>query len=125
MNKWLNVNEMSVGTKVRTFFEVLAIFVASYYTYQGLLDDLLNQLGLGKAAIVIALIAVILLIIANTASTFFNNDYSKGAAIGTAIGRQFNEDPTMNVTVYDADEDDDEDEDDGDVKIEGEDDEME
>lgn len=128
MKKWLKFDEISDGTKIRTFFEIVAVVVASYYTYQGMLDDLLNQLGLGKVAVIIALIAVIAMIIVQAVSTYYNNDYSKGASIGTAIGRQFNEDPTINISVYDADEDDDddEDEDDGDVEIkEGEADEVE
>lgn len=125
MNKWLKFDEISKGTKVRTFFAILATVVASYYTYQGMLDDLLNKLGFGKVAVVLALIFTIAMIISNAASTYYNNDYSKGATIGTAIGRQFNEDPTMNVTVYDADEDDDDDDDDGDVKLEGDADEVE
>lgn len=125
--KWLQFDEISKGTKIRTVFEIIAVVVASYYTYQGLLEDLLNQLGLGKIAIVIALVAVLGLIITNAASTYYNNDYSKGAAIGTAAGRIYNADPTTVIDVHDADEDDDEEDDDedGDVKLEGDPDEVE
>ena len=109
--KWLTLGEMDAGTKLRTLGMLLAAIVTSYYTYKGLLEDLLNQLGLGKAAVVIALVAVIMLIIAEAIATFYNNDYSEGASIGTVVGRKINLDPTAVVEVIDGDGNDAEDED--------------
>ena len=109
--KWLTLGEMDAGTKLRTLGMLLAAIVTSYYTYKGLLEDLLNQLGLGKAAVVIALVAVIMLIIAEAIATFYNNDYSEGAQIGTVVGRKINLDPTVVVEVCDGDDNDAEDED--------------
>lgn len=113
--KWLKIEDIDNGTKVRTLFEIIACVVTSYYTYQGLLDDLLTQLNLGQASLVIALIAVVGLIIANAAATYFNNDYSEEASVGTTVGRKLAEDPTLVVVETidgDADEEDEEDEDD-------------
>ena len=113
---WLDFKDISTGTKLRTLFSALAALVGAYYAYKGIVDDLLHQLGWDKSAIIVALIAAIGLIIAEAASTYYNNDYSKGAAIGTAIGREYNRDPTT-VVLVDSDEDDD-DEDEADVEVE-------
>lgn len=111
--KWLKIEDIDVGTKVRTFFAALAAVVGAYYTYQGILDDLLNQLGLGKVSLVIALFAIIGMILAEGAATYFNNDYSEEASVGTVVGRKLATDPTAVVEIMDGDAAD-EDEDDED-----------
>ena len=113
----LDFDEISAGTKLRTFFSALAALVGAYYAYKGIVDDLLNQLGWGKAAVLVALIAAVGLIVAEAAATYYNNDYSRGAALGTKIGREYNLDPTTTITIEDEDDDY---EDDDDTEIEGE-----
>lgn len=111
---------MNNGTKIRTFFAALATLVAAYYTYKGLLDDLLNQLGLGKAALIIALIAVIALIVSEAAAAYFNNDFTQEGAFGTKLTRALKADPTLVVDVVDGDEDDDEEDEEGEADAEAE-----
>lgn len=116
--------DMNTGTKIRTFFAALAAIVGAYYTYRGLLDDLLNQLGLGRAAVIVALVAAILLIITEGLAAYFNNDYTPEGQIGTTVTRVLKKDPTQTVNLEmedgdldDEDEDPDEDEE-GDEVIE-------
>ena len=109
--KWLKIEDIDLGTKVRTVISIIIGIVGAYYTYQGLLNDLLNQLNLGKASLVIALIAAVLLIIGEGFTTYYNNDYSEEASVGTNVGRKLALDPTAVVEVIDGDaveEDDDE-----------------
>lgn len=113
--KWLKIEDIDIGTKIRTVISAIIGIVGAYYTYQGLLNDLLNQLGLGKASLVIALIAAVLMIIGEGLTTYFNNDYSEEASVGTDVGRKLASDPTLVVVETvdgDADDEDDEDEDD-------------
>ena len=109
--KWLTVGDMDNGTKARTVISAIIGIVGAYYTYQGLLNDLLNQLNLGKVSVIIALIAAVLLIIGEGLTTYKNNDYSEEASVGTDVGRKLALDPTAVVEVIDGDADD-EDEDD-------------
>lgn len=113
MKKWLKVEDIDNGTKARTFFAALTAVVGAYYTYQGILDDLLNKLGLGNASLIVALLAVIGMIVAEGAATYYNNDYSEEASVGTVVGRKLATDPTAVVEVIDGDATD-EDEDDED-----------
>lgn len=112
--KWLKIEDIDIGTKIRTVISAIIGIVGAYYTYQGLLNDLLNQLNLGKVSIIIALIAAVLLIIGEGLTTYMNNDYSEEASVGTDVGRKLALDPTAVVEVIDgdADEEDEEDEDD-------------
>lgn len=113
--KWLKIEDIDIGTKIRTVISFIIGVVGAYYTYQGLLNDLLNQLGWGKASMIIALVAVALLIIGEGYTTFMNNDYSEEASVGTDVGRKLASDPTLVVVETidgDADDEDEEDEDD-------------
>lgn len=113
--KWLKIEDIDIGTKIRTVISAIIGIVGAYYTYQGLLNDLLNQLNLGKVSIIIALIAAVLLIIGEGLTTYMNNDYSEEASVGTDVGRKLALDPTLVVVETidgDADDEDDEDEDD-------------
>lgn len=113
--KWLKIEDIDIGTKIRTVISFIIGVVGAYYTHQGLLNDLLNQLGWGKAAMIIALVAAALFIIGEGYTTFMNNDYSEEASVGTDVGRKLASDPTLVVVETidgDADEEDEEDEDD-------------
>ena len=108
---------MDTGTRVRTFFAALASLVGAYYTYQGLLDDILNQLGWGRASLIVALIGAVGLIIATGAATYYNNDFTEEGVIGTAVTRRLKEHPELGVMV---DIEDPEEDDDAEETIEGE-----
>ena len=112
--KWLKIEDIDIGTKIRTVISFIIGVVGAYYTHQGLLNDLLNQLGWGKASMIIALVAAALFIIGEGYTTYKNNDYSEEASVGTDVGRKLALDPTAVVEVIDgdADEEDEEDEDD-------------
>lgn len=113
--KWLKIEDIDIGTKIRTVISFIIGVVGAYYTHQGLLNDLLNQLGWGKASMIIALVAAALFIIGEGYTTFMNNDYSEEASVGTDVGRKLALDPTLVVVETidgDADEEDEEDEDD-------------
>ena len=103
---------MDNGTRLRSFFEALAALVGAYYTYQGLLDDLLNELGLGKESIIIALVAVIAMILTNAAATYYNNDFTEIAAQKTGEMRQAKKEqaPDYEGEKFFDDEEEDEDE---------------
>lgn len=119
---WLNFKEMSFGTKLRTILAIVtslntALMATDLTGFENPTVDLWYKI-----------LSIIFNFIIVAITTYFNNDYSKGAAIGTAAGRIYNADPTTVIDVHDADEDDDEDDDDedGDVEIkEGDDNELE
>lgn len=121
----LKFNEIDWGTKLRT---VLAI-VTSLNT--ALMATDLTGFENPTVDLWYKIISIVLNFIIVALNAWFNNDYTRGAAIGTAIGRQYNADPTMVIETYDGDEDDEEsilpevDEESDDVIIEGEDDEVE
>ncbi len=117
----LKFKEMSFGTKLRTILAIVtslntALMATDLTGFENPTVDLWYKI-----------LSIIFNFIIVAITTYFNNDYSKGAAIGTAAGRMYNADPTTVIDVHDADEDDDEDDDDedGDVKLEGDADEVE
>lgn len=114
---WLKFKEMSFGTKLRT---ILAI-VTSLNT--ALMATDLTGFDNPTVDFWYKVLSLVFNFIIVAINTYFNNDYSKGAAIGTAAGRLYNADPTTVIDVYDSDEDDDDE--DGDVELEGESDEVE
>lgn len=112
--KWLKIEDIDIGTKIRTVISFIIAVVGAYYTHQGLLNDLLNQLGWGKASMIIALVAAALFIIGEGYTTYKNNDYSEEASVGTDVGRKLALDPTAVVEVIDGDADDEDEEDEDD-----------
>lgn len=120
----LKLKEMDLGTKIRTVLAFVGTLVASYYTYQGLLDDMLKQLGWGKASMILALMAVLALIVTEAAATFFNNSYTTAGAVGTEVTRTLKDNPELVVDFHDVDiaeDDEDEDDEDEDEEEEGDD----
>ena len=64
------------------------------------------------------IVSIILNFIIVALATYFNNDYTDEAVLGTNVTRRMKEDPTLIVTIEDGDEDDDDDE--ADVEAEDE-----
>lgn len=108
--KFLKFNEIDFGTKLRTLLGVLVAL------NQAISLTPIPDFGSEGANIAYKNITVIISIIVLAYNTYMNNDYTEGAAIGTAAGRIYNTDPTTIIDVYDSDEDDD-DEDDADVEV--------
>ena len=101
---------MDTGTKARTaamavasIAAVMAVWKAAYEIVFALTQSVV------VAAAVATVIAVAILII-DTAATYYNNDYTEEAVIGTATTRRLKENPDLPVLV-DIDQDEDEEED--------------
>lgn len=123
--KWLKINEIDGGTMLRT---VLAI--ATSLNTALIATDLT---GFENPTLDTAykVISIVLNFIIVALTTYMNNDYTRGASIGTVIGRRYNQDPTMVIEAFDGDMDEEEsilpevDECGDDVIVEGETDEVE
>lgn len=101
------------GTKLRT---ILAIAISINTALMAIDLSGFENPEVDKAYKVISLILQFLIVAINT---YFNNDYTPEAMVGTDITHKLKEDPTLVVDVYDPDEEDDDD-DEADVEAEDE-----
>lgn len=101
------------GTKLRT---LLAIATA---LNTALIATDLTGFDNPQVDMAYRIVSIILNFIIVALATYFNNDYTDEATLGTDITRRLKEDPTLIVTIEDGDEED-EDDDEADAEAEDE-----
>ena len=112
---------MNDGTKERTVLRAVTSAGVAVAVWQTVFAGVLSMLGEAWIAAIVATVIALFVLAVDAVTTYFNNDYTKEGAVGTAITRELKDDPTIIVDVIDGDEDDedDEDEDDADAEAEG------
>lgn len=99
---------MDTGTKVRTAAVTLSTITAVMAVWKVAYEIVFAQTQSVLIAAVVATIIAVAVLAANVAATYFNNDYTEEAVIGTATTRRLKANPDLPVLV-DIDEDEDED----------------
>lgn len=99
---------MNKGTKIRTALRIIVSIYSAFCVHQVAIAQLGDMLGAPWLAIVCAFIIVVLGLIVDALTTYYNNDYTEEACIGTGITRQLkaekSEDYIGDIFFTDVDE---------------------
>lgn len=107
---------MNTGTKQRTAARVLASIGTVLAVWKAVYEFVLAETGQMIVAVLIATALACAVIIVDVVTTYYNNDYTEEACIGTGITRQLkaekDEDYIGDYFFDDEDEEDDDEQDD-------------
>ncbi len=79
---------MNNGTKIRTALRIVFSIYTAFCAWQVSITELGKQLNAPWLAALCAVIIVICGLLVDVLTTYFNNDYTEEAAIGTGVTRQ-------------------------------------
>lgn len=79
---------MNKGTKIRTALRIIVSIYSAFCVHQVAISQLGDMLGVPWLAVVCAIIVVLLGLVVDALTTYYNNDYTEEACIGTGITRQ-------------------------------------
>ena len=79
---------MNKGTKIRTVLRIIVSIYSAFCVHQVAISQLGDMLGIPWLAVVCAIIVVLLGLVVDALTTYYNNDYTEEACIGTGITRQ-------------------------------------
>ena len=79
---------MNKGTKIRTALRIIVSIYSAFCVHQVAISQLGDMLGIPWLAVVCAIIVVLLGLVVDALTTYYNNDYTEEACIGTGITRQ-------------------------------------
>ena len=79
---------MNKGTKIRTALRILVSIYSAFCVHQVAISQLGDMLGIPWLAMLCAIIVVILGLVVDALTTYYNNDYTEEACIGTGVTRQ-------------------------------------
>ena len=79
---------MNNGTKIRTALRIVFSIYTAFCAWQVSITELGKQLHAPWLAALCAVIIVICGLLVDVLTTYFNNDYTEEAAIGTGVTRQ-------------------------------------
>lgn len=79
---------MNKGTKIRTALRIIVSIYSAFCIHQVAIAQFGKMIGAPWVAIVCAGIVVILGLIVDALTTYYNNDYTEEACVGTGITRQ-------------------------------------
>ena len=82
---------MNKGTKIRTALRIIVSIYSAFCVHQVALAQLGDMIGVPWLAIVCAIIVVVLGLIVDALTTYYNNDYTEEACIGTGVTRKLKE----------------------------------
>lgn len=82
---------MNKGTKIRTVLRIIVSIYSAFCIHQVAIAQLGDMLGVPWLAVVCAIIIVVLGLIVDALTTYFNNDYTEAACIGTGVTRKIKE----------------------------------
>lgn len=78
---------MNKGTKIRTLMRAIVSFYSALCVWQVAINQLGEMLGIKWIAIVVAGLIVVLGLVVDTITTWYNNDYTPEACEGTGLTR--------------------------------------
>lgn len=110
---------MDTGTTIRTTARVLTTAGVVIAVWNFVFEKVLEEVGNVNTAAAVATIIALAVIAVDAITTYFNNDYTEEAVIGTATTRRLKEDPDAPVLVdiqEDPDDEEDPEEDDDDAE---------
>ena len=79
---------MNKETKIRTALRVLVSFYTAICVWQVAINELSERLGIKWLSIACAILIVVLGLVVDTITTYWNNDYTPEACEGTGYTRQ-------------------------------------
>lgn len=79
---------MNKGTRIRTALRILVSFYSALCVYQVAINELAEMLDAKWIAVVCAILIVLLGIVVDTVTTWYNNDFTEEGCIGTNLTRQ-------------------------------------
>ena len=79
---------MNKGTKIRTALRIIFSIYTAFCAWQVSITELGTMLGAPWIAAICAVIIVLSGLAVDALTTYFNNDYTEAAAIGTGMTRQ-------------------------------------
>ena len=79
---------MNKETKIRTALRVLVSFYTAICVWQVAINELSEKLGIKWLSIACAILIVVLGLVVDTITTYWNNDYTPEACEGTGWTRQ-------------------------------------
>ena len=79
---------MNKGTKIRTALRIIVSIYSAFCVHQVAISQLGDMLGIPWLAVVCAIIVVLLGLVVDALTTYYNNDYTEEDCIGTGITRQ-------------------------------------
>ena len=82
---------MNKGTKIRTALRIIVSIYSAFCVHQVAIAQLGDMIGVPWLAIVCAIIVVVLGLIVDALTTYYNNDYTEEACIGTGTTRLLKE----------------------------------
>lgn len=90
---------MDNGTKLRTTARALATAGVVIAVWNFVFEKVLEQVGSVTTAAIVATIIALAIIAVDAITTYFNNDYTEEAIIGTATTRRLKKNPDAPVLV--------------------------
>lgn len=97
---------MNNGTKERTAARILTSIGTVMAVWKVVFEFVLAEVGEVWIAALVATIIACIVIAVDAWTTYYNNDYSPEASIGTDVTHKLKDDPTLMVEVFDPDGDD-------------------
>lgn len=82
---------MNKGTKQRTAARVLTTIGTVLAVWKAVYEFILAEVGDTKIAVVVATLVSCIVIAVDAITTWYNNDYTEAACIGTGLTRQMKE----------------------------------
>lgn len=97
---------MNNGTETRTAARVVTSAVTISAVWKLFYEIVFDATGIIWLAAVIATTVAVACLVVDAWTTYYNNDYSPEASIGTDVTHKLKDDPTLVVEVFDPDGDD-------------------